>query len=135
MLHISVPGKPSGAYTEVDSSESDGETEPAESFHRRISTNKEIKCSVSNGRGVLIGEGVARACVLPAKGRIMNTFTTKRIAKAYGWGCLYLLTVRKGYSLLTNSCGYVEWAVAVISGRHPPSPSFPSLPFPPPSVR
>lgn len=29
-----------------DSSESDGETEPAKSFHRRISTNKEIKCSV-----------------------------------------------------------------------------------------
>ena len=32
---------------EGDSSESDGETEPAKSFHRRISTNKEIKCSVS----------------------------------------------------------------------------------------
>ena len=29
------------------SSESDGETEPAKSFHRRISTNKEIKNLVS----------------------------------------------------------------------------------------
>lgn len=29
-----------------DSSESDGETEPAKSFHRRLSTNREIKCSV-----------------------------------------------------------------------------------------
>lgn len=46
-LHVGAPGKPSGGFTDVDSSESDGETEPAESFHRRISTNKEIKCSVS----------------------------------------------------------------------------------------
>lgn len=47
-LHVSVPCRPSGGgFTEVDSSESDGETEPAESFHRRISTNKEIKSSVS----------------------------------------------------------------------------------------
>ncbi len=30
-----------------DSSESDGETEPAKSFHRRFSTNKNIKSSVS----------------------------------------------------------------------------------------
>lgn len=29
-----------------DSSESDGETEPAKSFHRRLSTNRDIKCSV-----------------------------------------------------------------------------------------
>lgn len=29
-----------------DSSESEGETEPAKSFHRRLSTNHEIKCSV-----------------------------------------------------------------------------------------
>lgn len=29
-----------------DSSESDGETEPAKSFHRRLSTNREIKRSV-----------------------------------------------------------------------------------------
>lgn len=35
------------AEIEGDSSESDGETEPAKSFHRRISTNKEIKCAVS----------------------------------------------------------------------------------------
>ncbi|KAL7648929.1 UNVERIFIED_CONTAM: hypothetical protein RMT77_000864 [Armadillidium vulgare] len=37
-----------------DSSESDGETEPAKSFHRRISTNKEIKCSVSTKEGYLM---------------------------------------------------------------------------------
>ena len=30
-----------------DSSDSDGETEPAKNFFRRISTNKEIKTSVS----------------------------------------------------------------------------------------
>lgn len=35
-----------------DSSESDGETEPARSFHRRISTNKEIKCAVSRSLNV-----------------------------------------------------------------------------------
>lgn len=29
-----------------DSSESEAETEPAKSFHRRLSTNHEIKCSV-----------------------------------------------------------------------------------------
>lgn len=50
-LLAALPGKPSGAFAEVDSSESDGENEPAESFHRRITTNKEIKCSVSSRRG------------------------------------------------------------------------------------
>lgn len=30
-----------------DSSDSDGEFEPAKAFHRKISTNKEIKTSVS----------------------------------------------------------------------------------------
>ena len=30
-----------------DSSESEGETEPAKSFHRRFSTNKNIKSSVN----------------------------------------------------------------------------------------
>lgn len=29
-----------------ESSESEGETEPARSYHRRLSTNREIKCSV-----------------------------------------------------------------------------------------
>lgn len=29
-----------------ESSESEGETEPAKSFHRRLSTNRDIKCSV-----------------------------------------------------------------------------------------
>ena len=36
-----------------DSSDSDGETEPARSFHRKISTNKDIKCSVSPSDGLL----------------------------------------------------------------------------------
>ena len=34
------------AGVDGDSSESDGETEPAKSFHRRFSTNKNIKSSV-----------------------------------------------------------------------------------------
>jgi hypothetical protein len=37
----------SSQLTGEESSESDGETEPAKSFHRRISTNREIKCAVS----------------------------------------------------------------------------------------
>jgi hypothetical protein len=37
----------SSELTGEESSESDGETEPAKSFHRRISTNREIKCAVS----------------------------------------------------------------------------------------
>ena len=36
----------SSEQTGEESSESDGETEPAKSFHRRLSTNREIKCSV-----------------------------------------------------------------------------------------
>lgn len=40
-------GKTGGISGQDDSSESDGETEPARAFHRRISTNKEIKSSVS----------------------------------------------------------------------------------------
>ena len=38
-----------------DSSDSDGETEPARSFHRKISTNKDIKCSVGSCGAVVIG--------------------------------------------------------------------------------
>ncbi|GLV41416.1 uncharacterized protein CBL_06646 [Carabus blaptoides fortunei] len=37
-----------------DSSESEGETEPAKSFHRRLSTNREIKCSASIKEGFLL---------------------------------------------------------------------------------
>ncbi|XP_049822448.1 diacylglycerol kinase eta-like [Aethina tumida] len=37
-----------------DSSESDGETEPARSFHRRLSTNRDIKCSASIKEGYLL---------------------------------------------------------------------------------
>nr|CAH0109075.1 unnamed protein product [Daphnia galeata] len=37
-----------------DSSESDGETEPAKSFHRRFSTNKNIKSSVCTREGFLM---------------------------------------------------------------------------------
>lgn len=37
----------SSVTTTEDSSDSDGEFEPAKAFHRRISTNKEIKTTVS----------------------------------------------------------------------------------------
>ncbi|XP_071052733.1 diacylglycerol kinase eta isoform X3 [Onthophagus taurus] len=37
-----------------DSSESDAETEPAVSFHRRLSTNRDIKCSTSIKEGFLL---------------------------------------------------------------------------------
>nr|XP_008191096.1 PREDICTED: diacylglycerol kinase eta [Tribolium castaneum] len=37
-----------------ESSESDGETEPAKSFHRRLSTNRDIKCSASIKEGYLL---------------------------------------------------------------------------------
>ncbi|KAK4880789.1 hypothetical protein RN001_008935 [Aquatica leii] len=49
-------GKNLGRISPVleDSSESDGETEPAKSFHRRLSTNCEIKCSVSLKEGYLL---------------------------------------------------------------------------------
>lgn len=39
--------KLSGMASQADSSDSEGETEPAKAFHRRISTNREIKTSVS----------------------------------------------------------------------------------------
>lgn len=44
--HSSVQKAPDFSSVE-DSSDSDGETEPARIFHRRISTNKEIKTTVS----------------------------------------------------------------------------------------
>uniref|UniRef100_A0A6P7G614 Diacylglycerol kinase eta-like n=1 Tax=Diabrotica virgifera virgifera TaxID=50390 RepID=A0A6P7G614_DIAVI len=37
-----------------ESSESDGETEPAKSFHRRLSTNREINHSASIKEGYLL---------------------------------------------------------------------------------
>ncbi|XP_049947196.1 diacylglycerol kinase eta-like [Schistocerca serialis cubense] len=40
--------------TGEESSESDGETEPAKSFHRRLSTNKEIKSSAATKEGFLM---------------------------------------------------------------------------------
>jgi len=42
-----VTGTVGTEQTGEDSSESDGEAEPAKSFHRRLSTNREIKCAVS----------------------------------------------------------------------------------------
>lgn len=53
-----------------ESSESEGETEPTKSFHRRISTNKELKttvggvfCDVSSRiSGWAIGRGLATLC-------------------------------------------------------------------------
>lgn len=45
-----------------ESSESDGETEPAKSFHRRLSTNKNIKSSViTPARSRLTGEWLSPA--------------------------------------------------------------------------
>lgn len=48
MASGSKSGKNLGTVSPVieDSSESEGETEPAKSFHRRLSTNRDIKCSV-----------------------------------------------------------------------------------------
>ncbi|CAL4066650.1 unnamed protein product, partial [Meganyctiphanes norvegica] len=47
-------GKTGEPHSEAESSESEAETEPAKAFHRRISTNKEIKCSVSEKEGFLM---------------------------------------------------------------------------------
>lgn len=48
MASGSKSGKNLGSVSPVneDSSESEAETEPAKSFHRRLSTNRDIKCSV-----------------------------------------------------------------------------------------
>lgn len=53
-------------YTGQDeSSDSDGETEPARIFHRRISTNKDIKTSVSS-EAVCLVEYVYTGCYVSA---------------------------------------------------------------------
>lgn len=54
-----VDGRSPGGGEE--SSESEGETEPAKSFHRRISTNREIKCAVG-GLACCGRISVASAC-------------------------------------------------------------------------
>lgn len=36
------------SLSEIESSESDAETDNETTFHRRVSTMKELKCSVSN---------------------------------------------------------------------------------------
>ncbi|XP_043215694.1 diacylglycerol kinase eta-like isoform X2 [Amphibalanus amphitrite] len=49
------PGAAAAGPSPADeSSDSDGETEPARSFHRKISTNKDIKCSVCTKEGYLM---------------------------------------------------------------------------------
>lgn len=50
-----------------DSSESDGETEPAKSFHRRLSTNRDIKCSVCPL--AVLPEKIQKLCFLPIEQR------------------------------------------------------------------
>ena len=45
VIRLNVPDR----VTE-ESSDSDGETEPAKIFHRRISTNRDIKTSVSTNQ-------------------------------------------------------------------------------------
>ncbi|GJQ85591.1 hypothetical protein Trydic_g20143 [Trypoxylus dichotomus] len=54
----SKSGKNLGSASPVneDSSESETETEPAKSFHRRLSTNREIKCSVGLDQGRIPAE-------------------------------------------------------------------------------
>lgn len=45
---VSSTEKIAGEICEGESSESEAEADPGKPFHRRISTNKEIKCAVSN---------------------------------------------------------------------------------------
>lgn len=64
--------------TGEDSSESDGETEPAKSFHRRLSTNREIKCAVSFACRVYIDHILAGSVVVGAR-EAWSLFTCNRI--------------------------------------------------------
>ena len=48
MRYIGAAGTVGTEQPGEESSESDGETEPAKSFHRSLSTNREIKCAVSS---------------------------------------------------------------------------------------
>ncbi|KAK2151390.1 hypothetical protein LSH36_365g05031 [Paralvinella palmiformis] len=58
--------------TQDDSSESEAEPEPAKSFHRRISTNKDIKSSVS--AAISRPKGVLTAAYLVLTAYTMTEF-------------------------------------------------------------
>ena len=64
--------------TGEDSSESDGETEPAKSFHRRLSTNREIKCAVSFVYRIYIDQILAGSVVTGDK-EAWSLFTCNRV--------------------------------------------------------
>jgi hypothetical protein len=61
-----------------DSSESDGEGEPAKSFHRRLSTSRQIKCAVSFVCSICIDHYLAGSMLLGAK-EAWSLFTHIRV--------------------------------------------------------
>ena len=65
--------KISANTTQDDSSESEAEPEPVKAFHRRISTNKDIKTSVS-GTYFLSDVGVLTAARLTLSAYTMTCF-------------------------------------------------------------
>ena len=76
-----VSTKPVPAAGGEDSSESDGETEPAKSFHRRFSTNKNIKSSVTCPTCVknLLYSHCFHSIFLVHLPRIFTKFLNKRV--------------------------------------------------------
>lgn len=74
----SVAGTIGTEQTGEESSESDGETEPAKSFHRRLSTNREIKCAVSFVCRIYIDHILAGSVVTGAK-EAWSLFTCSRV--------------------------------------------------------
>lgn len=73
-----VAGTVGNEQTGEDSSESDGETEPAKSFHRRLSTNREIKCAVSFVCRIYIDHILAGSVVAGGK-EAWSLFTCNRV--------------------------------------------------------
>lgn len=73
-----VAGTVGTEQTGEDSSESDGETEPAKSFHRRLSTNREIKCAVSFACRIYIDHILAGSVVVGAR-EAWSLFTCNRV--------------------------------------------------------
>lgn len=65
-----VSAKNVGQRDAEESSESDGETEPAKSFRRRLSTNREIKCSVRSVRKRQLFGRISTTTVVPACARV-----------------------------------------------------------------
>lgn len=73
-----VAGTVGTEQTGEESSESDGETEPAKSFHRRLSTNREIKRTVSFACRIYIDHILAGSVVVGAK-EAWSLFTCNRV--------------------------------------------------------